>query len=224
VVATTRSRSVRWLELAEQQIESAAISLTDDIDPIPDQKGSTHPLTRLVSLLRAKSLVDDLGTAGSADVHQEGEPDAVVLRDAQHRLGGREHPIGPVLSTFAQDASRAIEHVEPVPPVDVRRLSRRAECEVLGAKADDMDVGKSNELIRVRVRSSIRGPVDSTRPAQQAPTHQELERTLLGESRPRSDLHLTRQMPWADHKANCVKENWCEVNLDSPMYEGKANS
>lgn len=146
---------VSGIELAQQQVEGAVIPLTHHLYPVSDEKCSTDSLTSLIPVLRADPVVDDLRTAGSTDVHEEGELNAILLCQCQHGSRGNKHAFGPVLAGLAENSSRAVEHIGSVASVNVRRQSWRAECEVLRAKRHHMDIGQSDQLFGVRIRSSV---------------------------------------------------------------------
>ncbi len=206
VIPSGRICSVRRVEFAQDGIERAVIPLAQDFDPVTDEERSADSLPRLVTTLRTRTVIDDLGTTGSADVHQQRQANVVLLRHPHHDVSGTEQLSGPVLSGIAEDSSCPIEHVKSGATVDVRRRTRRTECKVLGTKGEDVDVGKVQQTACVRVGGAVRGPIYPTVHARQAGTHQELEGSLPGERGPRRDLRLARKMGEAGH-ATCAEKS-----------------
>lgn len=137
------------IELAQHCLERTVIPLAHHLDTMSDQEGSADTLPRLIMTLRAKAVIDDLGSTGGADVHEERQSNVVPLRHCQHGVSRIEHLLGPVLARFVLDSGSSVQYVEPVTSTDVRRLSRSAEGEFLGAEHHDVDVGMVEQTFRM---------------------------------------------------------------------------
>ena len=190
---------VSGVELVQDGGERAVIPLAQDFDPATDQKGSTDPLTGLVMPLRPRTVIDNLGTTGGADVHEQRQANVVLLRHPQHGLGCTKHLTGPVLPGVTEDSSCPVENIESVAAVNVWRRTRRTECEVLRTKGDDVDIGKVQQPVCVWKGGAVGGPVYPTAHARETGTHQELEGAILTEGGPLCDLWLAREMREPDH-------------------------
>ncbi|HXN61832.1 MAG TPA: hypothetical protein VN886_15405 [Acidimicrobiales bacterium] len=149
VIASRRIWLMTGIELAQHCLERTVIPLAHHLDTVSDQEGGADPLPRLIMTFRAKAVIDDLGSTGGADIHEERQSNVVLLRHRQHGVSRIEHLLGPVLAGFALDSGSSVQYVEPVTSTDVRRLSRSAESEFLGAEHHDVDMGMVEQTFRM---------------------------------------------------------------------------
>lgn len=199
VIPSGRINLMSGVEFAQDGIEGAMIPLAHDFDSMTDEERSTDPLPRLVTTLRSRTVIDHLGTTGRTDVHEKSQSNFILLRHTQHGMGCIKRLSRPVLPLIVKDSGSPIENIKAGAAVDVGSRTRRAECEVLGAMGDDVDIWKAQQAVRMRVGSAVRSPVYPAWHAHQAGAHQELEGVLPSERWPRCDLRLAREMEDLGH-------------------------
>lgn len=143
------------IQLAQDVVKCAVVALTQHPDPMADQQGSANALSGLMVALYPCPPIDDLRSTGGTDVSKKGQTHLTVECLRQHRMGGLDHRLSPILSRVAEDPSSSVEDIEPIATVDVWSGPWSPEGDLLWAERDDMDIGESKELFRVHERSTV---------------------------------------------------------------------
>ncbi len=169
-------RPMSGIELAQDAVKRAVVTLAEHPDATSDQQGGTHALTGLMTALCSCPSIDDLRSTSGTGVGEKCQTDLIVPCHSQHGLGGIDHRPSPVLSCITEDPRSAVEDIESVATVDIRSGPWSPEGEVLGAKGDDLDIAES-KICSVWAKGA---PYALPSTPQGTPRRQALARSLSG--------------------------------------------
>ena len=155
VISGVWVRPMSGIELAQDAVKRAVVTLAEHPDAMSDQQGGTDALTGLMVALCPCPSIDDLRSTGGTDVGEKCQTHLSVPCLLNMAWAASIMDSSPVLSGVAEDPRSAVEDIESVATVDIRSGPWSSEGEVLGAEGDDMDIGQSKQLFRVSEGSTV---------------------------------------------------------------------